>query len=143
MKHFDKYIKKQRKSKYWILILNRYQEYKSIVFQIYYKKNNIIYLYLLLHSNYLIQSFDIDYFSNLKYSYNNQIDKFIKIYINYISKIEFFITFKIIYKESIISQNMKSGFQKTDLILFNSKAIFSKLNIRIYISIPFSFDLNQ
>ena len=125
-----------------MLILDRYKNYKSIVFQVYCKENNIIYLYLLLYSNYLIQLFDIGYFNNLKYLYNNQINKFIKIYINYISKIEFFIAFKTIYKESITSQNIKSGFQKTNLILFNFKTIFSKLDIRIYILIPPFFNLN-
>ena len=84
------------------MILNKYKDYKSIVFQIYYKKNNIIYLYLLVYLNYLIQLFNISCFNNLKYLYNNQINEFIKVYINYISKIKFFITFKIICKESII-----------------------------------------
>ena len=102
MKYFDKYIKNQKKNKYRILILDGYKNYKSIAFQIYYKKNNIIYLYLLLYSNYLIQLLNINYFSNLKHLYNNQINKFIKTYINYISKIEFFIIFRIIYKKSII-----------------------------------------
>ena len=83
------------------MILNKYESYKSITFQIYYKKNDIIFLYLLLYLNYLIQLFDIDCFSNLKCLYSNQIDGFIKIYINYISKIEFFIAFKVVYKKSI------------------------------------------
>ena len=143
MKYFNKHIKNQKKNKYRILILNKYKSYKSIVFQIYYKENDIIYLYLLLYSNHLIQLFDIDCFNNLKHLYRNQINIFIKIYIKYISKIEFFITFKIIYKKSITFQNIKAKFQKIDLILFNSKTIFSKLNIYIYTStLPF-FDLNQ
>ena len=83
------------------MILNKYKNYKSITFQIYYKKNNIIYLYLLPNLNYLIQLFNIDCFNNLKHLYNNQIDGFIKTYINYISKIEFFITFKTMYKKLI------------------------------------------
>ena len=103
MKHFNKYTKNRRKGKYRILVLDRYESHKSIVFQVYYKKNNIIYLYLLLYSSYLIQPLDINCFSNLKHSYNNQIDRFIKVYINYITKIEFFIIFKTVYKESITS----------------------------------------
>ena len=95
-----------------------------------------------MYSNHLIQLFDIDCFNNLKYSYNNQINGFIKVYINHISKIEFFITFKTIYKKSIISQNIKSEFRKIDLILFNSKTVFSKLDIRIRIFILPFFDLN-
>ena len=100
MKYFDKYIKNRRKSKYRILILNKYESYKSIAFQTYYKENDIIYLHLPPHSNHLIQLLNIDYFNNLKYLYNNQIDRFIKIYINYISKIEFFIIFKTICRRS-------------------------------------------
>ena len=96
MKHFDKHIKNRRKSKYRILILDRYESHESIAFQVYCKENDIICLYLLLHSNHLIQPFDIGCFSNLKCSYGSQIDGFIKAYINYISKIEFFIVFKVI-----------------------------------------------
>ena len=143
MKYFDKYIKNQRKSKYRILILNKHESHKSIPFQNYCKKNNIKYIYLLLHSNHLTQLLDMGYFSNLKCLYNNQIDRFIKIYINYILKIEFFIIFKIIYKKSIIFQNIKSKFQKINLILFNFEIILLKLNIRIYISIFLFFNLNQ
>lgn len=142
MKYFNKYTKNRKKGKYQILILNKYKNYKSKAFQVYYKKNNIIYLYLLLHSNHLIQLFDIDCFNNLKYSYNNQINRFIKIYINHILKIEFFIAFKTIYKKSIIFQNIKSGFRGTNLILFNPEIILSKLNIQIHISTPPSFNLN-
>lgn len=124
------------------MILNKYKSYKSIAFQIYYKKNNIIYLHLSSYSNHLIQLFDISYFNNLKYSYKNQINIFIKTYIKHISKVEFFIAFKIIYKKSITSQNIKTGFRGINLILFNSKTILSKLNIRIYISTPPFFNLN-
>ena len=71
LKYFDKYIKNWRKSKYRILILNGYENYKSKAFQVYCEENNIICLYLLLHSNHLIQLFDVDCFDNLKYSYSN------------------------------------------------------------------------
>ena len=36
IKYFNKYIKNQKKNKYWILILNKYKNYKLITFQIYY-----------------------------------------------------------------------------------------------------------
>ena len=103
MKYFNKYIKNQRKGKYRILILNRYESCISIAFQVYYKENDIIYLYLLLYLNYLTQSFDIDCFSNLKCLYGNQINRFIKVYIKYILKVEFFIAFKVVYEKLIIS----------------------------------------
>ena len=83
-------------------MLDGYESYKSITFQVYCKENDIIYLCLLLYSNYLIQLFDVGCFSNLKYLYGSQIDRFIKVYINYISKVEFFIVFKVVYKKSII-----------------------------------------
>ena len=101
MKYFDKHIKNRRKGKYRILVLNRYKSYKSIAFQIYCKKNDIIYLHLSLYLNHLIQLLNINYFNNLKCLYRNQINIFIKIYIKYISKVEFFIAFKIVYKKSI------------------------------------------
>ena len=83
-------------------MLDGHESHESKAFQIYYKKNNIIYLYLPLYLNHLIQLFNIDCFNNLKCLYGNQIDGFIKVYINYILKIEFFIVFKIVYKKLII-----------------------------------------
>ena len=96
----------------------------------YYKVNNVIYLRLLLYSSYIIQFFDIDCFNNLKHLYNMQIDRFIEMYINYISKIEFLIVFKIVYQKSITIQNIKVGFRKTGLILFDFETVFSKLYIK-------------
>ncbi|APA11745.1 hypothetical protein sscle_08g065150 [Sclerotinia sclerotiorum 1980 UF-70] len=123
-----------------MLVLDGYENHESVAFQSYCKENDIIYIKLPPHSSHLTQPFDIGCFSNLKRSYSNQIDEFIKAYINHISKIEFFAAFKAAYQESITAQNMKSGFRGTGLIPFNPEAVLSKLDIRIHTSTPPPFD---
>ncbi|EDN96282.1 hypothetical protein SS1G_01208 [Sclerotinia sclerotiorum 1980 UF-70] len=49
LKHFDKHTIRQRKGKYRMLVLNRYESYESIPFQLYCKSNDIICLKLLPH----------------------------------------------------------------------------------------------
>ncbi|KAF7914288.1 uncharacterized protein EAF01_000694 [Botrytis porri] len=143
LKHFDKHTKNRRKGRYRMLVLDGHESHESRAFQAYCKENDIICLSLPPHSSYLTQPLDVGCFSNLKRSYGGQIDGFIKAHINHISKVEFFIAFKAAYKESIISQNMKSGFRGTGLIPFNPEAVLSKLDIRIRTPTPPSFDLDQ
>ena len=54
-----------------MLMLDGYESYELIAFQVYCKENDIIYLYLLLYSNHLIQLLDVDCFGNLKCSYDD------------------------------------------------------------------------
>ena len=143
LKHFDKHTKNRRKGKYRMLVLDGHESHESRAFQAYCEENDIICLCLPPHSSHLTQPLDVGCFGNLKRSYSGQIDGFIKAHINHISKVEFFIAFKAAYEESITSQNMKSGFRGTGLIPFSPEAVLSKLDIRIRIPTPPSFDLDQ
>ena len=143
LKHFDKHTKNRRKGKYRMLVLDGHESHESIAFQTYCKENDIICLRLPPHSSHLTQPLDVGCFGNLKRSYGDQINEFIKAHIKHISKVEFFIAFKAAYEKSITSQNMKSGFRGAGLIPFNPEAILSKLDIRIRTPTPPFFDLEQ
>ena len=102
-----------------MLILDKYKSHESAEFQEYYKVYNIIIFYLSLYFSYLIQLFDIRYFSILKQVYDREIKTFIKVYINYITKVEFFLIFKAVYSAFITTQNSQAEFCKTGLVPFN------------------------
>ena len=51
-KGFDYYIAPRTKGKYRLLILDGYESYYSPKFELYYKQNNIITLYIPIHTYY-------------------------------------------------------------------------------------------
>lgn len=61
-------------SRYQLFIINGYNSHHSIDFDDYYKKNNIIALYMPPYSSYIYQPFDVSYFNLLKAIYNKQIE---------------------------------------------------------------------
>ena len=69
LKHFDKYTKPFRQGGYRILVLDRHESHDSVVFQDYYKENNIITLCLPAYSSYITQPLDVRCFSILKRMY--------------------------------------------------------------------------
>ena len=119
LKYFDKYTIICIKGLYRILVLDRHKSYESAEFQKYYKIYNIIILGLSSYLSYLIQLFDIGYFSILKQIYSRQIKTFIKAYINHITKVKFFLVFVAIYKKLMIIENYQTGFCKASLVPFN------------------------
>jgi hypothetical protein len=88
-----------------MLVLDGHESHESVVFQDYYKTNNIISLCLPPHLSYLTQPLDVGCFGVLKRMYRRQIKTFIKAYINYITKVEFFLVFHAVYKQSITLEN--------------------------------------
>ena len=78
-------------------MLNGHENHKSFKFNIFYKNNNIITLYLPTYLLYLFYPFNIRYFNPLKWAYNRELKGFIKSHINHIIKTEFFITFYTVY----------------------------------------------
>ncbi len=119
-----------------MLILNDYNNHYSYEFEYYCKKNNIITFYIPLHLFYLFQSFDIEYFNILKRLYNKEVKNFIQSYINYIIKPDFFVYFYIVFFVIFDEENIRIGFQSISLVPFNPEAVISKLDIKLYISIP-------
>ena len=74
-------------------MLNGHENHKSPEFDMFYKDNNIITLYLPAHSSHLLQPLDVKYFNPLKRAYSKELKGFIKSYINHITKTEFLIAF--------------------------------------------------
>ena len=106
IKHFDFYLALYTKGKYRLLILDSYESYYSTEFKLYCQQNNIITLYMLLHSSYLLQPLDISCFRLLKKAYNRQIKDLMQMHINYISKLKFLYSFYKAFFASIIKRNI-------------------------------------
>ena len=114
-----------------MLVLDRHESYDSVVFQDYYKENNIITLCLPAYLSYITQPLDVGCFSILKRMYGRQIKTFIKAYINYITKVEFFLAFHTAYKQSIITQNAKARFRRAGLVPCDPQTVISKLDVKL------------
>ena len=69
LKHFNKHTKPFRQGRYRILVLDKHESYNSVVFQDYYKENNIITLCLPAYSSHITQLLDVRCFSILKRMY--------------------------------------------------------------------------
>ncbi len=87
-------------------MLNGYNNYYLYEFKYYYKKNNIVTLYIPPYSSYIIQPFDIGYFNILKQLYSKEVKNFIRSYINYITKPDFFAYFYIAFFATFNEENI-------------------------------------
>ncbi len=65
------------KGKYRLLILDGHESYYSPKFKLYCQQNNIITLYMPLHSSYLLQPLDVSCFRPLKQAYGCQVEDLI------------------------------------------------------------------
>ena len=102
-----------------MIVLNSHNSHYSTQFKAYYQKNNIITLYLPIHSSHLTQPLNIRCFSALKRIYSRELKDLIKAYIMHITKLEFFIAFKSAHFKAITPDNIKAGFQSSSLVLYN------------------------
>ncbi|BAE58820.1 unnamed protein product [Aspergillus oryzae RIB40] len=80
-------------SQYRLLILDSHNSYLTPQFNDIYSQNNIIPLYISIHSSYLLQPLNIDYFSPLKRAYGQLIKNKIRLGFNHINKLNFFKAF--------------------------------------------------
>lgn len=78
---------------------------------------------------YLLQSFDIGYFSILKCIYSKEIEFDICIEINSITKLDFLNIYPIAYTQSYKAETIKNSFAAVGLVLFNPKRVIETLNI--------------
>ena len=131
IQHFHKHTDARRKGVYRMIILDGHESHLSAKFQEFCKDHGIITLYLPAHSSHLTQPLDIGCFSVLKRMYGKELENFIKASVDYIIKIEFFIAFKATHEKTIIKSNVLGGFRGAGLILFDSQAVISKLNIKL------------
>ncbi len=118
-----------------MLILNSYNNHYLYEFKYYYKKNNIVILYMFFYSFHLFQSFDIRCFNILKRLYNKEIENFIQSYINYIIKPDFFTCFYTVFFAIFGEENIRINFRSISLVPFNPEIVISKFDIKLYTSI--------
>ncbi len=85
---------------------------------------------------YLFQPFDIGCFNILKQLYNKKVENFIRSYINYITKSDFFAYFYTAFFATFGEENIQTGFQSIGFVPFNPEAVISKLDVKLYTSIP-------
>jgi DDE superfamily endonuclease len=88
------------------------------------------------HSSHLLQSLDVGCFGVLKHRYSQELEVFIKAYINHITKVEFFIAFQKAYTKTMTKENIKAGFCRAGLILYNPEAVLSKLDVKLCTPTP-------
>ena len=119
------------KGRYRLLILDSYKSYYSTNFELQYKENNIITLYIPPYFSHRLQPLNVGCFYALKRLYNTEIEKLIHAYITYISKEDFFLAFYNAFCMAIIESNIRGGFQGSGLIPYNPDYIISQLNIII------------
>ena len=67
----------------------------------YYKDNNIITLYILFYSSYILKPLDVGYFTPLKNTYSLEIKKKVQAGTIYIIKKDFFLIFTAVFQTTI------------------------------------------
>lgn len=77
------------------------------------------------------------------YIYYYLIEDQIYIRINYINKFDLITIYSIAQTEVLICQNIQNSFTTTELVLYNSEKMLSKLDIQFYISIPSRKSIKQ
>ena len=119
-----------------MLILDSHKSHLSDAFKTYCQENNIITLCLPPHSSHITQPLNIRCFSILKQIYSQEIEDFIKASITHITKLKFFHTFKAAHNQIITPNNVQASFRDASLVLFNPKAVISKLDIKLQTPTP-------
>ena len=107
-------------------------------FELYYKENNIITLYMPVHSSHKCQPLDVGCFGPLKQSYGRQIEELMRAYINHISKLEFLCAFREAFFASMTEKNIYGGFVGAGIVSFDLERVLSKLDVKLYIPTPSS-----
>lgn len=77
------------------------------------------------------------------YIYYYLIEDQIYIRINYINKFDLITIYSIAQTEVLICQNIQNSFTATELVLYKSEKMLSKLDIQFYISIPSRKSIKQ
>ncbi|KAJ5596811.1 hypothetical protein N7450_003269 [Penicillium hetheringtonii] len=102
-----------------------------------YAENNIISFYISVHSLYILQSFDIEYFAVLKHIYSRFISDLACMEYNYIDKLDFLEDYQCAQLEAFQSDTIQNSFVTNSLVPpINAERVLSKLNISLRISIP-------
>lgn len=138
IQHFNRWTKTQTTGRYCLLILDSHSSHSTPDFDQFCLDNQIITIYMPLHSSHLLQLLDVACFSPLKQAYSKLVQQLARNSVFYIDKTDFLGMYqqarKVIYSE----QNIISGFRATGLILFNPERVLSALTITKTLSPPSS-----
>jgi len=96
-----------------LLIFDGHSSNQTAEFNIFYKKNIIICLYMLSHISYLLQLLDVGVFGLLKHTYGKLVEGIIAASNNYINKKDFLSLYLSACKTIFIRENICSGFTGT------------------------------
>lgn len=135
---FELYTKARTKDIHRLLIFDGYNSHFTPTFNQYYTEYKIIPIYILSNSLYLLQSFDISFFSIFRRLYRRQIEQYIKFDVNYIDKSDFFTFYHQVRLKVYIESNICSGFKAIKLVLYDPIRMLLQLYIENKISISSS-----
>ena len=119
IKHFDSHTKARAKDAKRLLILDGHESHYSMEFEEYYKANSITTLYMPAHSSHRLQPLDVFCFSVLKRFYARFIEDLMRRHQTHVAKEDFLEGLHHAFYEAITPLNIKAGFDKTGIILFN------------------------
>jgi hypothetical protein len=133
---FNKHTQSHTIGRYRLLILNGHGSHSGPKFNQFYTENLIIPLYIPPHSSHLLQPLDVSYFSPLKHTYRQEIQKQIAFSINYINKDEFLTIYSRVRTAALSKKNVQSAFRATGLVLYDPEQVLSRLNTQIKTPTP-------
>jgi hypothetical protein len=83
-----------------------------------------------LHASYILQLLDVGCFAPLKQVYKEEIRVLANCFINYIDKKAFLDAYRKVYECTFLSNNIRSSFRATGLVLDNLEVVLSKLEVK-------------
>jgi hypothetical protein len=82
------------------------------------------------HASHILQLLDVGYFALLKQVYKEEIRVLVNYFINYINKKAFLEAYRKVHKCAFLSNNIRSSFRATGLVLDNPEVVLSKLEVK-------------
>jgi hypothetical protein len=88
------------------------------------------------HASHILQPLDVGCFTLLKQVYKEEIRVLVNCFINYINKKAFLEAYRKVHKRAFSSNNIRSSFRATSLVLDNLEVVLSKLKVKPYTPTP-------
>jgi hypothetical protein len=136
IKHFDYHTAPRTKGIYRLLILDGHESHHSTEFELYYRDNKIITLYIPTHSSHKCQPLDVGCFGPLKQAYGRYVEELMRAHINHISKLEFLCAFREAFFASMTERNIQGGFAGAGIVPFDPERVLSKLDVKLHTPTP-------
>jgi hypothetical protein len=130
LQHFIQHIEACTVGSHRLLILDGHESHKLLAFQDLCEQSKIITLCMPLHASYILQPLDVGCFAPLKQAYKEEIRVLANCFINYIDKKAFLDAYKKVHERVFSSNNIRSSFRATGLVLDNLEVVLSKLEVK-------------